>query len=489
MSSNKHRRSESNDENLTQKKKLLDNGSVAVEMVKTNGKKKFNFAPAPVGKYKYINGWGGYNNSEARPGTVPPLGNTPQKCPYGLYAEQISGTAFTKVQHENQRSWKYRIRPAAGQRFVRLKSTEYPITDTPCVVQPQNCCWKPLPFPTKPTTFVEGMQCYMGSGSAEAKHGIRIYVYACNSSMVDSSFSSADGDMLIVPEAGTLDIKTEFGRMEVPPGFICVIQRGIQFQVELTEAAGGETRARGYVCEVFDGHFITPPLGVIGANGLSNLKDFETPTAWFEDRECQWKHFTKVQEEMFVVERGHSPFDVVGWSGNYAPFRYDLAKYCVINSVSFDHLDPSIFCVVTAQTNEPGVAACDFVIFPPRYMVQEDTFRPPYFHQNTMSEFMGIIKGEYEAKPGTKGEPAMFRGGGATLHSCMTGHGPSTAAFLKASESDTSQPTAPNNSQLAFMFETVYQVKLTKWANTDENLNVDYVEAWNNMPNNYRKLN
>ena len=421
-----------------------------------------------VGQYRYMTGWQTYAQTEVLEGAIPAVGNTPQKCPYGLYAEQINGTSFTKAKHANLRTWQYRIRPSASinHDWKPLDNAKFHQTQAPTVVTPESRRWKPLPMPKEPTMFFEGLHAYAGAGAAEGKAGLRCCVYACNKSMVNCSYSSSDGDMLLVPQVGTLDITSEMGRLEVPSGFIAVMPRGVKFSVAVP-AEG----ARGYVCEVFDGHFETPPMGVIGANGLSNLKDFEIPVAHYEDKDVKWTHYQKFNELMFSVGIDHSPFNVVAWSGNYYPFRYDLSKYCVINTVSFDHLDPSIFCVLTAQTGEPGVASCDFVIFPPRWMVATDTFRPPYYHQNTMSEFMGNVAGTYEAKP-----DGGFQPGGVTLHNTMTPHGPAVEVFEKASNVEL-KPGAPMPDTMAFMFESTYMMKLTPFA--AENLvDREYADCW-----------
>jgi len=283
-----------------------------------------------------------------------------------------------------------------------------------------------------------------------------VHLYACNQSMKDCSFSSADGDLLVVPQEGPLRVTTECGILDVPPGHIVLIPRGIRFAVAI------EGPSRGYVAEVFDSHFELPSLGVIGANGLSNAHDFEAPVAAFEDREgITWTNYTKYCGAMWRFTQPHSPFDVVAWRGNYYPLRYDLARFCAVNAVNYDHLDPSIFCVLTAPTGEPGVASCDFVIFPPRWMVAERTFRPPYYHKNVMSEFMGNIRGTYEAKVKAGG----FLPGGASLHSHMVAHGPEAAVFEKASQAEL-QPMPPKHSDLAFMFESYYTMKLTPFAAT-----------------------
>lgn len=426
--------------------------------------------------YTYMNGFQGHFSTEAVKGALPSVGNTPQQCPYGLYAEQINGTSFTKVKHANLRTWWYRIRPSAGHsRYQKVdKSAEkFPVCLEPNQANVEQLRWSPLPMPTKKTTFVEGMVTYCGAGDPSMKAGLRCILYACNADMVNQAYCSSDGDMLILPEHGTLDITTECGKLEVPHGFLVVIPRGIRFSVNVP-ASG----ARGYICEVFDNHFELPPMGVIGANGLSNSRDFETPVAWYEDRKVKFQCFQKYCGEMFTYEQDHSPFDVVAWHGNYAPYRYDLAKYCAINTVTYDHLDPSIFCVLTSQTGEAGVASCDFVIFPPRWMVAEKTFRPPYYHKNTMSEFMGNLRGVYEAKI-----DGGFRPGGATLHSCMAAHGPEAQVHDKASKVDL-EPTPPNYDHLAFMFESTYIMKLTSYA-ASNNVDENYYKCWHGLESHF----
>jgi homogentisate 1,2-dioxygenase len=417
-----------------------------------------------------MRGFGNEHSSEALPGALPDVGNTPQRCPYGLYAEQVSGTSFTKKRCANQRSWFYRIRPSAAEHgaWVKLDAAKYPVTQQPTVATPEQFRWMPLPMPTEPTDFVQGLVCYCGAGDEACKAGIRVHMYACNTSMVNSSFSSADGDMLMLPQEGTLHLTTECGKMEVPPGFIVLIPRGIRFTVAV------DGPSRGYVAEVFDSHFELPSLGVIGANGLSNARDFEVPVAAFEDREgIEFTNYFKYCGEMWKFSQPHSPYDVVAWHGNYYPYRYDLARFCAVNAVNYDHLDPSIFCVLTAPTGEPGIASCDFVIFPPRWMVAEQTFRPPYYHKNVMSEFMGNIRGTYEAKEKAGG----FLPGGASLHSHMVAHGPEAAVFEKASQAVLS-PMAPKHSDLAFMFESYYTLKLTPFAANAHFKDHDYLGCY-----------
>jgi homogentisate 1,2-dioxygenase len=432
-----------------------------------------SLAAKPISEFdslKYLHGFGSEFSTEALVGALPAVGNTPQKCPYGLYAEQINGTAFTKPRHANKHAWYYRIKPTAEHGdWVSADGYAPHMCEETDVGTPTQLRWLPPPIAKLAdgrVNWVQGLMVYCGAGDPSMKAGVRCYVYCCNVSMIDESFSSSDGDMLIVPQSGTLNVTTEAGRMQVPPGAICVIPRGIRFAVAVPEEG-----ARGYVCEVFNGAFELPPLGAIGANGLSNPRDFETPVAWFEDRTASWTHYQKYTNSLFKHSIGSSPFNVVAWHGNLTPYRYDLSKFCVVNSVSFDHLDPSIFCVLTAPTAEPGVAVCDFVIFPPRYMVQENTFRPPYYHRNCMSEFMGNIRGVYEAK--TDGG---FLPGGATLHSPMAGHGPSADVFEKASNAKL-EPQQPNHDALAFMFESNYMMKLTKTSHTAHR-EQRYMDVW-----------
>jgi homogentisate 1,2-dioxygenase len=432
---------------------------------------------ASSGRFKYQSGYGNMFETEALPGALPERGNTPQKCAYGLYAEQINGSAFTAVpRSENLRTWWYRIRPSIAGHGPWTKLDDGTGAPTqwsnalcePTVSTPEQIRWQPLPMPAEGTkrTFVDGLHCYCGAGDPAAKAGIRIYVYACNADMTNQAFSSSDGDFLIVPQEGSLTLKTECGHLEVPSGFICVVPRGIRFSVVNVPASG----ARGYVAECFDSHFSMPPMGVIGTNGLTAHRDVEYPVAAYEDIDTPTKCFVKYCGSMWSYDVDHSIFDVVAWHGNYAPFRYDLAKYCVINSVSFDHLDPSIFCVFTAQTAVPGVACCDFVIFPPRWMVQDKSFRPPYYHRNCMSEFMGNIRGAYEAKK------EGFLPGGASLHSHMQAHGPEAKVFDAASNAKLVPERAPEEN-LAFMFESYYTLKLTKFA--AENLrDSHYLACW-----------
>eukprot|EP01059_Diplonema_ambulator_P028060 TRINITY_DN46774_c0_g1_i1.p1 TRINITY_DN46774_c0_g1~~TRINITY_DN46774_c0_g1_i1.p1 ORF type:complete len:451 (+),score=178.64 TRINITY_DN46774_c0_g1_i1:67-1419(+) len=427
----------------------------------------------PQTKYEYISGYGGEIKSEAKEGAIPEMYNTPQVCPLGLYAEQINGTAFTKPRDGNRRTWVYKIRPSAVHDEM-VKEEGFALTKSTDLADPRQRRWHPFPLAEAKTTFVQSLTPYAGAGDPSIKAGVRIYLYSFNTPMGDSCFYNSDGDFLFVAETGELDIITELGRLQVRSGEICVIPRGLKFQVNNVSP-----NCRGYVCEVFDGHFKIPDLGPIGANGLANPRDFLAPTAWYEDRVCAYKTFNKFGGDLWSYKADRSPFDVVGWHGNYVPVKYDLARFCAVNSVTFDHLDPSIFTVLTCQTADPGTAAMDFVIFPPRYMVQMNTFRPPYYHRNCMSEFMGNICGAYEAKE--KG----FQPGGATLHSCMTGHGPDAGGFEKASKLDTMEVQRPSKTDLAFMFETTYMLKLSDFAYNNLK-DEEYIKCWHGLKSHFK---
>jgi homogentisate 1,2-dioxygenase len=420
----------------------------------------------------YLPGFGNHVSTEAVAGALPIGRNSPQRPPHGLYAEQLSGTAFTAPRSENRRSWLYRLRPTAqhpaftpydGARLLRTA----PFDDAP--PSPNRLRWDPLPLPTEPTDWLDGLVSYGGTGNVAEQSGVGIHCYAANADM-DRAFFDADGELLIVPQAGALQIETELGRLDVAPLQIALIPRGVRFRVRLTD---GE--ARGFVLENYGALLRLPDLGPIGANGLANPRDFETPVAWFEDVDQPTQVVQKFQGGLWQTTLDHSPFDVVAWHGNLAPCRYDLTRFNTINTVSFDHPDPSIFTVLTSPSDTPGTANCDFVIFPPRWMVAEDTFRPPWFHRNVMSEFMGLIAGAYDAKEG-----GGFVPGGASLHNQMNGHGPDQAAYEKASTAEL-KPVKIDGT-MAFMFETRHVVRTTEWATNSPTMQLDYDDVWTGFP-------
>ncbi len=419
----------------------------------------------------YQTGFGNEFATEAIPGALPVGQNSPQQCPYGLYAEQLSGTAFTAPRGANRRSWTYRIRPAAvHEPFRSIDAGRLVGRFGDVAVPPDRLRWDPLPMPTGSVDFVEGLVTMAGNGDAAAMSGLAIHVYAANRSMSDRFFSDSDAELLILPQSGRLRLATEFGIVDVEPQQIAVIPRGVRFRVELPDAT-----ARGYVCENFGAQFRLPDLGVIGSNGLANPRDFETPCAWYEDREGDFELVTKFMGKLWSAKIGHSPLDVVAWHGNYAPYRYDLRRFNTIGSISYDHPDPSIFLVLQSQSDTPGVDAIDFVIFPPRILAMEHTFRPPWFHRNVASEFMGLIEGVYDAKA------EGFVPGGASLHNCMTGHGPDTETFAKASTVDLSQPTRIRDT-MAFMIETRLPILPTRFALESAQLQREYHRCWQDLP-------
>ena len=415
----------------------------------------------------YLSGFGNEHASEALPGTLPSGRNSPQRVAYGLYAEQISGTAFTAPRHANRRSWLYRLRPAAmHQPFVEWPNAQFHNRFEEAPATPNQLRWDPLPLPQQPTDFVEGLVSYAGNGSAASQCGIGVYLYAANRSMQGRYFYSADGEWLIVPQQGRLHVATELGVIEVEPQEIALIPRGIRFRVDLPDGS-----ARGYVCENFGAHLRLPDLGPIGSNGLANPRDFLAPTAAYEDVNGEFELIAKFQGTLWRAAIGHSPLDVVAWHGSHVPYKYDLRRFNTIGSISYDHPDPSIFLVLTSPSDTPGVGNMDFVIFPPRWLVAQDTFRPPWFHRNIASEFMGLIHGVYDAKA------EGFAPGGCSLHNSMTGHGPDAATFEKASAADLSKPDVIRET-MAFMFEARAVIRPSAQALDAAHRQRDYQQCW-----------
>ena len=415
----------------------------------------------------YQRGFANEFATEALPGALPVGRNSPQQAPYGLYAEQLSGTAFTAPRHANRRSWLYRIRPAAMHLpFERMQDSCWLSRFDEVPTPPNQLRWDPLPMPdpvSEPTDFVAGMVTMAGNASCG------IHLYAANCSMGTRFFYNADGEMLIVPQEGRLRIATEMGVLEVEPQEIAVIPRGVRFQVSLPDG-----QARGYVCENYGALLKLPDLGVIGSNGLANPRDFCTPVAAYEDREGAFELLAKFNGRLWKAGIKHWPLDVVAWHGNYAPYKYDLRRFNAMGSISYDHPDPSIFLVLHSPTDNPGVDAIDFVIFPPRVLTMQNTFRPPWFHRNFASEFMGLIHGAYDAKA------EGFVPGGASLHNCMSGHGPDADTFAKASSAETSKPDYLTGT-MAFMFETPAIIQPTRYALEAAQLQPEYYRCWQGL--------
>jgi len=425
----------------------------------------------------YQTGFGNHFATEALPGALPVGQNSPQRAPYGLYAEGLSGTSFTAPRAENRRTWTYRIRPSATHGPYRrldrglLRSAPFGEADTP----PTQLRWNPFPLPSVPTDFSEGLMTLGGNGDAGSRFGMAAHIYGANRSMRERVFCNADGEMLLVPQQGRLRIATELGVLAVAPGEVAVVPRGLRFRVELPDAVGPglESAVRGYVCENYGAPFRLPELGPIGSNGLANPRDFLVPTAAFEDLDTPHQLVTKFAGNLWVAEMDHSPLDVVAWHGNLAPYKYDLARFNVLGTVSYDHPDPSIYTVLTAPSDTPGTANVDFVVFAPRWLVGENTFRPPWYHRNVMSEFMGLLYGQHDSKA------SGFLPGGASLHNSWAPHGPDAATFERAS----AQELVPQklDGSIAIMFETRYVFRPTRYALESPALQNDYLESWQGL--------
>jgi homogentisate 1,2-dioxygenase len=417
----------------------------------------------------YFPGFGNHVSTEAVAGALPIGRNSPQRPAYGLYAEQLSGTAFTAPRHENRRSWLYRMRPSAEHPpFAPYKAAARFVPQADAApLAPNRLRWGPIADPAPGTDLIDGMTSMLVTRDPSDLAGVAMHVYAANADMDRRVFFDADGELLFIPQAGRLTLLTELGRIDIAPGQIALIPRGVRFRALLPDGT-----ARGYVAENYGALFRLPDLGPIGANGLANPRDFETPAAWYEDRDEAFEVVQKSLGQLWTTTIDHSPLDVVAWHGNLAPWRYDLSRFNTINTVSFDHPDPSIFTVLTSPSDVPGRANADFVIFPPRWMVAEDTFRPPWFHRNVMSEAMGLIHGAYDAKADG------FVPGGLSLHNLMAGHGPDVASWQGASTAELKPHKIDGT--MAFMVETCWPYRPT--AHAMATAQPDYDAAWAGFP-------
>ena len=436
-------------------------------------------AASSTGALRYQSGFGNQFSTESVPGALPQGRNSPQKAPFALYPELVSGSAFTAPRHENLRTWLYRKQPSvvSGRYQPYAQAGWTTGAAGGATMPPDPMRWSPFPLPEAPTDFVDGLRTVVANGDAEMQAGVGALVYAANRSMERRALVDADGELLIVPQQGRLVLTTEMGVLEVAPGEIALVPRGIAFKVGLPDGP-----SRGYVCENYGAHFRLPELGPIGSNGLANPRDFQAPVAAAEDGEGGYEIVKKFGGRLWRADMAQSPFNVVAWHGNLTPCKYDTKNFMVIGSISFDHPDPSIFTVLTSPSDTPGTANCDFVIFPPRWLVQEDTFRPPWYHRNMMSEFMGLVYGEYDAKA------EGFRPGGASLHNCMVPHGPDEASFEKASASDL-QPQKLDGT-LAFMFESRYRFVPTAYALLDSThggvRDPNYPDCWQGLADQFK---
>jgi homogentisate 1,2-dioxygenase len=428
-------------------------------------------------EFRYSSGFGNEFATEAVEGALPDGRNSPQQAPLGLYAEQLSGTAFTQPRAVNRRTWVYRILPSAKHpSFTRidnknLRSTPFDEIEP----DPNRLRWDPVPLPRSdiPTDFVDGLYTVAGNGDVKTRDGMAVHIYAANTDMRDRYFVDADGELLFVPELNAVVLHTELGPLRVSPGEIAVIPRGIRFRVELPDTFG-----RGYLCENFGAAFTLPERGPIGANGLANERDFKAPHAAFEERNHAVQVVQKFGGNLWAADYDHSPLDVVAWHGNYAPYKYDTANFMVLGTVSFDHPDPSIYTVLTSPSELPGLANVDFVVFAPRWLVGEDTFRPPWFHRNVMSEYMGLVLGTYDAKA------EGFTPGGGSLHNTFASHGPDAQTYARASTVEL-RPQKLDGT-LAFMFESRWTIVPTRQAMAAGHRQRDYDSVWSGLTRNFR---
>ncbi len=421
----------------------------------------------------YQSGFGNQFATEAHPGSLPQGQNSPQRVAHGLYAELLSGAAFTAPRVDNRRTWMYRRQPSVvvggyaplAHELLKTGAAEGE------VAPPDPLRWAPPEMPEKAGDFIDGLRTLCLNGDPDAQNGMAAHLYLVGRSMERRAFVNADGELLIVPQEGELLISTELGRLQVKPGEIALIPRGLAFKVAV------DGPSRGYVCENYGAAFRLPELGPIGSNGLANARDFKAPVAWYEDEPGAYEIVRKYGGRLWRATQAQTPFNVVAWHGNLTPVKYDTADFMTIGSISFDHPDPSIFTVLTSPSDTPGWANVDFVIFPPRWMVAENTFRPPWYHRNVMSEFMGLVLGQYDAKP------EGFKPGGASLHNAYVPHGPDTEAFDKASNSD----LAPHklDHTLAFMFETRWRLLPTAHALQGGTLEASYANCWQGLADNF----
>ena len=421
---------------------------------------------------KYMTGFGNDFETEALPGALPQGQNSPQRCPYGLYAEQLSGSPFTAPRASNERSWLYRIRPSV-RHMGAYSPLDVPLwKSAPCVDDSELTLgqrrWDPVEVPAEETSFVHGVRAITTAGDVQGQAGMGALLYLMNRSMEHEVFCNADAELMFVPQQGGLRIFTELGCMDAGPGEIAVIPRGMLFSLELRDE-----QARGYLCENYGARFTLPERGPIGANCLANPRDFRVPVAAYQDSDEPTLMRIKWCGKFYECTLPHSPLDVVAWHGNYTPYVYDLSTFSPVGAILFDHPDPSIFTVLTAPSGEEGTANIDFVIFPERWMVAENTFRPPWYHRNIMSEFMGLIYGQYDAKE------QGFLPGGMSLHNMMLPHGPDAQGFEKASCGE--QHPHKLSGTMAFMWETRLPQHITKYAGELSTLQPDYAQCWSGL--------
>ncbi|KAH9874017.1 hypothetical protein IAQ61_004645 [Plenodomus lingam] len=414
--------------------------------------------------YNYQAGWGNRHQSEVIPGTLPVAQNNPQEVRFGLYTEGITYSAFAAPRAHNYSTYMYRCRPAAAHNgYVPFESKSniqncFLSLNPKVATLPEQAEWRPFPLPKEEEKidFANGLHTLAGSGDPNIREGLALYVYMINSSMERRAFCNADGDFLICAQLGTLDIVTEMGKIFLQPGEICVIQRGIRFCMNL---APDTKVARGYITEVWGSMWELPDLGPLGGHGLANPRDFLYPVAAIDDNlHVDWQIVNKINGELVAIQQDHSPFDLVAWHGNVVPYKYDLTKFSSQNSTSIDHTDPSIFTVLTAKSRDPLTPLADFLWFGPRWDVATNTFRLPYFHRNSASEFLACLYGQ------GLGRSDDFQPGGGSFEGGHTPHGGFHEGYQHGMRIHESQPEKILTEQLTIMIESSRLFLWTEWA-------------------------
>lgn len=446
-------------------------------------------------------------SSEAVSGAVPAVNNSPQKPPLGLRTERISGGSFVAPRELSYQTWLYRLRASiAHSDWARLRVSGAdegygpPSPVRPANVTPNSRLWGGFPAPAAGSHWANGQQLLGRNGDPQAKEGMALWVFSVTASMPPrQAFASLDGEALVIPQSGALDIQTELGRLVVRQNEIAVIPRNVRYRVCLPEGKP----CRGYVCELYQGHFRLPDLGVIGSTGLANVRDFQVPKAFVDATvhshlgttqapgpgaptgvdDGEWSIVARLVGNLWHCTQAHTPFDVVGWHGTCYPFKYDLARFCALGNLVFDEHDPSLFVVLTARHHgaEPTTAVVDFAVIPPRWMAARDTNWLPYFHRNTMQEFFGpIVALQDGAHPlNATGETNRFAPFGAGLNGCMSTHGPSERDFQAARARDTTTPAFVGGDEgvTIFLVETERPLLLSDWAMECSDVNLAKVSG------------
>ena len=425
----------------------------------------------------YMSGFGNTFETESIQGALPKGQNSPQNCNFNLYAEQLSGSPFSSPLVNNERSWLYRLRPSVKHSGNYKKIIMKNWKSGPHIGEHNlpigQYRWDPFNLESNEINFIHGVKTITVSGDVNMHLGMSSSVYMFNVSMKNTVFTNADAEMLFIPYLGTLILFTEMGKIKIKPGEIAVLPRGITVKISTSDEI-----SKGYICENYGSKFNLPDKGVVGANCLANARDFKVPVAAFEELDNTHTSILKWCGSFYETSISHSPLDVVAWHGNYAPYCYNLKDFSPIGATRFDHPDPSIYTVLTSKSEIPGNSNVDFLIFPERWSVAENTFRPPWYHKNIMSEFMGLIYGKYEARPDG------FLPGGISLHNTMLPHGPDAMTFEKATE-ERLKPQKIKNT-LAFMFETRFPQHVTKFASKSDQLQQNYIDCWKNIQKHFK---